>query len=512
MFTEYEEASFTLDGNWLKKDRKRMEFQNIDPPTSPTRHLDTRYRPAKFGHVRSQPKDASPDRENSTEHSYRKLSHPLSHSRPRIGDAVERHISKSPKSSRSAGQRASQSSLPKAAPDLANLETSLHILSSSSHLPKFEYRRRTHAPFSDMPPAGPPTVAADEEGNKNEKDYQHADDKFLIHKDTSEHDHLEQDLQESATLESGSNTVEDVSSSHFGNIRSNIHPAGTDTMEKFPSAQQVSGNPAISGHLTSLHSIAVTKSKPEGESSTDQDPHFSTQAALVLAQRSFQEDLESQEPDLATSQKQAYLPNYENPGLAHSKNITPFRRLNTPSKNKGTDQSKAPDTAAGQILSTQYIMNAATPFTFSTEKKPIHFWNAPAKEAAAESNLPLVDTGMSTPLPDEAHLRTSKSLVERVPDSMPRLSPDTQSHALETQPSALPMTLTGTTPPTAQDGQGVDWGVDSFDLSQHIADTGSWLQQSLDFTKDLKNAKDPNAGPPSSRETHRSTLGLNITS
>jgi hypothetical protein len=35
-----------------------------------------------------------------------------------------------------------------------------------------------------------------------------------------------------------------------------------------------------------------------------------------------------------------------------------------------------------------------------------------------------------------------------------------------------------------QDGQGAHQAVDSFNLSQAIADAGSWLQQSFDFMKD----------------------------
>src|SRR5699024_9116609 len=51
--------------------------------------------------------------------------------------------------------------------------------------------------------------------------------------------------------------------------------------------------------------------------------------------------------------------------------------------------------------------------------------------------------------------------------------------------NALPMTLTGTTPPTAQDDQAVE----SFDLSQAIAEAGSWLQQSFEINKDITHCK-----------------------
>ena len=60
----------------------------------------------------------------------------------------------------------------------------------------------------------------------------------------------------------------------------------------------------------------------------------------------------------------------------------------------------------------------------------------------------------------------------------------------------MPLTLSESMPTTDQDGQGVRQGMESFNLSQAIADAGSWLQQSFDFMKDSgRPSQNPKAIP-----------------
>ncbi|PIG82241.1 hypothetical protein AARAC_000236 [Aspergillus arachidicola] len=70
------------------------------------------------------------------------------------------------------------------------------------------------------------------------------------------------------------------------------------------------------------------------------------------------------------------------------------------------------------------------------------------------------------------------------------------------------MTLTGTTPPTAQEGQQGFPGADSFNLAEAIADAGSWLQQSFDLNRDLRLCETSKSAPTSSAGTRRSAIGV----
>ncbi|GAB1214807.1 hypothetical protein ATERTT37_003977 [Aspergillus terreus] len=262
---------------------------------------------------------------------------------------------------------------------------------------------------------------------------------------------LDRNAQESATVENDSHTVRNTSKSDMGNSRGDTNPTGAHMSERMPSAQQVSGAPTMTGYVTSLHSTAAPKSNAD----------------------------EGKDPA---------------PGAT----ITPFRQLGLSTRTKETDHSKAPDTSRDQMLSTQYMINAATPFAFSTEKKStdkndycltsLKKPTGRGKQKATSFNLSTPSLGGNAPEP-------LKSGIERVPDSMPRRSPEVQGYATESQPT--------------QDGQGGYPGADSFNLTQAIAEAGSWLQQSFDFTKDLQQRKDKSQ-PPASQDTRRSAFGLDI--
>ncbi|KAL5364899.1 hypothetical protein BJX96DRAFT_158185 [Aspergillus floccosus] len=497
--------------SWLKKDRKKTGFQTIDPPTSPTtsissRHFELKNRPTKLARTQHQPEDSNDThgellpraREGGALSSPRKL--------PGITTGDKTAKGTIPRSSISTGQRSSPSFLPKDTIDANNPGNSLYVLSSQSHLPKFEFRRRLRIPSSSSPQKQPFA----ERGGKDESGAGPTleDVELENRHGLQEKPQLDQDAQESATMENDSNTLQNTFKSDMGHSRTDTNPTGAHMSERMPSAQQVSGAPTMTGYVTSLHSTAAPKSN--SDKVTIPDPQFSTQAALLVAQRSFQDDLESPEHVLAASQRQAHSPPGKGPALGAT--ITPFRQLALSTTTKETDNTKAPDTSRDQMLSTQYMLNAATPFAFSTEKKStekVDYGLTSLKKPIGGGKQKATSFEISTPSLGGNALEPLKSGIERVPDSMPRRSPEVQGCATETQPSALPMTLTGTTPPTAQDGQGGYPGPDSFNLTQAIAEAGSWLQQSFDFTKDLQQCKDKSQ-PPASQATRRSAFGVDI--
>lgn len=496
--------------SWLKKDRKKTGFQTIDPPTSPTtsissRHFEMRNRPTKLTRTQHQPEDAndmheellSRAREGAATSSPRKL--------PGVPTGNKIAKGTSPRSHISAGQHSSPSGLSKGTFNANNPGNSLYVLPSQSHLPKFEFRRKSRVPASSSPQK--PFVMKD---GKDESgvDPTLEDMEVETQHGLQEKSQLDPNAQESATVENDSHTVQNTSKSDMGNSRGDTNPTGAHMSERMPSAQQVSGAPTMTGYVTSLHSTAAPKSN--ADEGTMPDPQFSTQAALLLAQRSFQDDLESPEHVLAASQGQTHASPGKDP--APGATITPFRQLGLSTRTKETDHSKAPDTSRDQMLSTQYMINAATPFAFSTEKKSTDkndYCLTSLKKPTGRGKQKATSFNISTPSLGGNAPEPLKSGIERVPDSMPRRSPEVQGYATESQPSALPMTLTGTTPPTAQDGQGGYPGADSFNLTQAIAEAGNWLQQSFDFTKDLQQRKDKSQ-PPASQDTRRSAFGLDI--
>ncbi|KAF7589898.1 hypothetical protein BBP40_003560 [Aspergillus hancockii] len=295
------------------------------------------------------------------------------------------------------------------------------------------------------------------------------------------------------TSTSTTNAVGNASVSHSANFRFTSTVNKGNTSEKLPSAQQVRGNPTMTD-ITSLHSIAVPRSNSEDDGDTIPDPQLSTQAALLLAQMSFQNDLDSPEHNIESSEKPqaSGSSNVSSPG---SKNITPFSRLATP----GT-RAKAPATAGDQWLSTQCMIDAATPFTFSTEKQKSRR-TIPPVEHMTSRKKPKTTNFKLSPYPASASSKPDDR------DSNPSPIP-LQSPSRETQHSVLPMTLTGTTPPTAQEGRQGLPDPNSFNLSQAIADAGSWLQQSFDLNKDLRQCGISKPDPSSSAGTRRSAVGV----
>ncbi|KAJ5159541.1 uncharacterized protein N7482_006545 [Penicillium canariense] len=258
-----------------------------------------------------------------------------------------------------------------------------------------------------------------------------------------------------------------------------------NTHESFPSAQQIAVPPGVSDRIPSLHSTAMPRKNPEQKTEHGADTQLSTQAALLHAQRSFQEDLESPEPEyphLADPEDTVWGPGEESL-LAHE---TPY---NGPQYFERVPDLSLRGFSKGKVqaMSTQYMIDAASPYTFSTEKQIKPFREISLDPRSSKKNGAAPNAELSSPSPRVPSPSQEKEFhTAHASPSRPEAHPEPEyTHRSATQRTLLPFALSGSTPTTAQDGQGAHQGPESFDLSQAIADAGSWLQQSFDFMKEI---------------------------
>ncbi|KAE8152895.1 hypothetical protein BDV25DRAFT_150355 [Aspergillus avenaceus] len=492
---------------WLKKDRRHISFQNVDPPTSPTPTLSSRH--SVRGRTSKDASDSS--QQKSCERSFSaSVEEAANHQSLSQGDIdPELDVSRIPNSVTSSPAKGRYPSGPVCQSITSkelNRDNSICVAAPSSRLPSFEYRRKRDAtsrekerPRSSSPKdraAGkesrPQTVP--EVNGPPVQQQSPSKDMRMAHPKNSQIEVVSKASEYPAPSASarfmGPVNVSNSTKVGYTSTLSKGH-----TNERLPSAQQIRGNPTMTD-VTSLHSIFVPKGNSDGENDTIPDPPFSTQAALVLAQRSFQNDLGSQENNEELSSQQ-HSPDVSGPPSNQPNDITPFHHLSTPAREIRGNRPKSLAGVGGQWLSTQCMIDAATPFTFSTEKKESRKVMSPIKPSTDRKQQN--STGFS--LPPSTPSTSSELSVEHdaSPSGVPR-----QSHSHGSR-SALAMTLTGTTPPTAQDRDPA--GTDGFNLTQAIADAGSWLQESFDFSGDLKRYENAKANRPSTASTRQSALG-----
>lgn len=577
--------------DWLKKDRKLMNFTKFEPPSSPTisvasRQSDKARRPmpravqvqvpqtpgspTKCPPVKPVPaKTAQSARANSNGHL-------------------------SPRSTRSATSNSPKvTAVPKLSPfekyqrSHLSQEASLRIVNSSSQLPRFEYRRwlREHSsqqektsPMQDesilqeetflqedsplkekstvdpaparsspakdqtLDPAEPEPSAPEEIEVHNDsvkKDTSHktlsketrfADEEDFIEDNVAADQVAGEDVPAEAVAEeevAAEVVANEEDTSTFQNTDIS-GPTEQNTYEDLPSAQQVPAPLGVSDRVTSLHSTALPRGD-SGQDSPSPDTQLSTQAALLHAQKSFQDDLDSPEyynqhtPNL---DRAVHSPN----ASLHSANVTPFYRLEESIRRDLERSSKSTNKDGMQAMSTQFMLDAATPFNFSTEQagqdrslKPTNrnMTQAMNTQFMLDAATPYVfstekrqrssrpDSGsptarnskrkrtatigspspsirsQSTSLDNEYHTAESQSGDdEESPQPVAQQLDHQPTYRSTTEVASLPLTLSESVPTTGQDGQGVHQGMESFNLSQAIADAGSWLQQSFDFMKD----------------------------
>ncbi|BDD62235.1 hypothetical protein MPDQ_002860 [Monascus purpureus] len=474
--------------SWLKKARTRTGIRNLDPPTSPSRAVATRQLDVKDRRER--------------EVSLAKRS-PLI-SRTHRSESIRADEAPLPTRSSSAQQRVSHSDSFVKSPSAINAGSSLHV-TSSSHLPTFEYRRLRNAIAADNRRSKSPGVSDLDVDNINTavavEALKRRDPPVVVAEEPSVCN-VGTDLAASEEQRQRSITDRDVSkgsklkdSRSVSFLGANKPPSNT-TSERFPSGQGVPGNPNLADFVTSLHSTALPGGNSDYDGDTSPEAQFSTQAAVLLAQRSFQNAIDSPELNSLSASKRNLPVNSPSSSTSHPQAITPFSQINA-----RRSQPTAGD--ALQMMSTQCMIDAVTPFTFSTEKKQYRHVGTLSEavtsshkrrkgpDSAASSQR--LHENSSSPPENRMGAESVTSWANSITRSIPDQYPDANDDGDYTELMGLPLTLTGTTPPTAQDAQN---GGDSFNLSQAIADAGSWLRQSWDFTRDLR--KSGTTGPPSS--------------
>ncbi|PLB41417.1 uncharacterized protein BDW47DRAFT_100111 [Aspergillus candidus] len=505
--SQHSAPSRPTDHRWLKKDHVRIGFSQVDPPTSPTTSISSRLAEtrSRMTEGSSKKRKSHPSNDQGPSKS-NELKRPFERGNYTPGRNVDDRLRVDARSS-SPGKHLCPPTVVERLAEASHRDPSFHVLSSSSQLPKFEYRRRRHLlPDGEAHFRPPPTAVANERSPADSvasHDTEIADNDLEVPRESPSTNMVEngppkytQNPRASFTTSNTSNTLRDASEPHSEDQTSGLHTKG-NTSEKLPSAQKVQENPTITDYTTSLRSIAIQKSNWEhnGDADSTFDPPFSTQAALRLAQKSFQNDLDTPNRIPAISDHTEPTSRSLGPGSAGSKNITPFHQMTAPATDDGP--KSAPGTTAHQMMSTQHIIDAVTPFTFSAEKK-IQFLTASSYKESPRSHQrdSQRPSSPTSPTPCEHNREPSTSRGER--SSVHNESPQQPSIPIEMQ-SALAMTLSGTTPPTAQDGQGA---ADSFNLSQAIAEAGSWLQHSFDLNRDIMAMR--HSKPGSSAKTARS--------
>lgn len=499
---------------WLKKDRSFPHLNYIDPPSSPTRAFSSRYLGTK-PRKRKLIEDPSIRRISSPKFRETTLSIPketghfsADRSCPaRQSEFLTMNDTPDTAPSPYIEQHTSHPGFSAGSRGSINPETSL-IVTSSSHLPKFEYRRRKKSDSSRKRRSKSSSAAKEE----NPRDGRSPANKSA-HVANDSHPGSSDGInpRETASVAGDHNRTEGNRQRSVDGEMPGFCPAksktnlstGEDTIEKLPSAQQVPKSPSVTDCETSLHSTAVPKVNSERGRESSPEVHFSTQAAVLHAQKSFQNDLDTPDQIHTTSKRKRRSSQFPPTSQSHPGSITPFYRLGTPGRN-------ANDQSAGVGVSTQYMIDAVTPFTVSTGRSSGHT-DTPTKSKSGNRRPKTASFAISSSqngsrLPENGTL--PECVAAEAGTNLDDMAHQAKNYQPDSQLTALPLTLTGSTPPTAQDIQGVD-STDSFNLNQAIADAGSWLQQSFDFNHELKQCSKT---APSSSDARRSAMSLDTVS
>lgn len=481
------------EANWLKKDRKRMNFKSFEPPSSPTpktgaRHAEIKARQSasRTGEVRASKtvlRDGTPGMFHASESVHR-----TSLSQRTVVPVTR----KAPEGIEVRPQRKQASASPKCAGNQAN---SFRVMSSTSQLPRFEFRRwnqhssphgSPNSPTKEMTAEGASAVAVEDAHSGPAV----SDAQGGFHADAPCNGSHADDQP---SRQSRSIRFADTSASEFGGIPPHA-ATEQDSCERLPSAQQVSpAHETSDDRMPSLHSTAMPKTDTAPNTATSPESQLSTQAALLHAQKSFQDDLESPEQVFGRTTGQSLASPAADDSVLLA-NETPYRQPNT-SEKALLRSSRQVLNGRMQAMSTQCMLDAATPYTFSTEKKPNAYRTIYPQHNDAgkprtiphEQNLAPCSNA-SSPSPEIEYQTAQSDADGSSPRGMVQLSNPPPTHRSTTQGTALPFALSESTPGTMQDGQGGLQGAESFNLSQAIAEAGSWLQQSFDFLNELRQS------------------------
>lgn len=498
-----DDTTFARPGStaWLKKDRRRMNFKSFEPPSSPTPNSD--HSGWEIGPRARDPRSVAP----VSSYSSSNLATP-----PKTTLSERLHQTKAAKASPKIIRSPAQAAHPNATvamPSPSRITSpscekrdSFRVVSSTSQLARFEYRLRapvTGTRSESNPPAAEniatkPSIPADEDHNAVALEPVEAVEP--VHQAEFENTGPGPIESEKAGQEIGlpvqlSKSLRFADDTDRTTFTSTYIPTSTEqnTCDELPSAQQVPPPPGLSDRVPSLHSTILPKESSKPHAHTSPDTQLSTQAALLHAQKTFQDDLESPAQYGITPAQQRAMANVGDESLLAQE--TPLFRPDTMERvlphNFRVPENRQSEKSKMQAMSTQCMIDAATPFTFSTEKKSRAFSSISPRKTSPIKSRPIhtaeaPSSVMSSPISvfDPDSYAAQPELGSSHPPSPHSPPPDhTFIHPSTTEGTLLPFALSGSTPTTAQDGQGGLPTANSFNLSQAIADAGSWLQQSF---------------------------------
>lgn len=561
--------------SWLRTSREKVNIQHINPPKSPTpatsrprgsmdisrmdlqrRNMSSCRCPSPVENAPSQvPRTKTigftPINSRKDSHSPESVSRHHSQSTSKLSAASQMQQSPARKSSKSkrqkmhkdeSVQREERVHMEQYTSKDTSFETrhrsSLCIVPPSSHLPEFKYRRlKNPIDVTRLPSRHSSSVSPERQKDNNKTIAQPVQPECstsdamgdLITSDTND-EHLDARPDDgSPSVQGDSNRGQAGLAPISGTADSTGHNSHSTGSERIPSAQPIPGNSQFPDHAISLSSTDISRNHASaGEEDGNPDLPLSTQAALSLAQKFFQDDLATPHREIQPATGDDGQPSRRsvanNP--ATSSKITPFYRVNTAIQRASVTGSRLRGADGFQAMSTQCMIDAVTPFTFSTSKASDAGTGTTRKYISSNrkgNNASLEISPSSSPRDDSP---SPPDRIDRGAGSVP-FEPsmlnnqaevgledpaDALGNRSDTQLTALPLALTRSTPSaTQQDGQGVAAGIDTFDLRQVIEETGSWLQQSWNVDRELKRCSGKSGSSPSS-QTHRLAVSLDTIS
>ena len=205
---------------------------------------------------------------------------------------------------------------------------------------------------------------------------------------------------------------------------------------------------------------------PQGPSYTDASPSpeapFSTQAAVLLAQLSFQNDLErAEKKSPARSENRRNSMHTPNSNFPHSAAITPFSKNSSHVRSQWTDS---------QAISTQRLIEEVTPSAFGTDRKRDRHVAAPGDTSTTPIKKMKKRLSFAVSSPEE----TTEDVNSRseIPNQIQRHESGKADDEDQPQQTGFPLSLTCSTPPTAQNRE---MSATNSNLDEAIDDAGRWL-------------------------------------
>lgn len=276
-----------------------------------------------------------------------------------------------------------------------------------------------------------------------------------------------------------------------------------DASEDITSAQIISGNSKFQHPILSLNSTAAVETATSVETGSQECPSedmLSTQAGVANAQRYLQ-------ADLATSIKES--PEKFGGGQQSGS------RCRLP-RNSPVQPAKMSDASLATPKAVDPANVNLTYNTLTVKKSKNHandnnFGNSAYNNfIAPQTTLSALDKDGHDVHPSQQHQKTLSNIHASEKDrSQASVSSErrVENESSLSSFTALPFTLTGSTTTTRQqDGQGILLGIDDFDLSQAIADAGSFLQ-SWDIERDI-NQTTQKSGQSSSNPSFQPALSV----